>query len=174
MLEAATDLALAEGVHGFSIDEVARRSGVAKTTIYRHFPSAKELLVAALDEIMTAPPIPDTGSLRSDLLDYLANVRPNFADMSLRTVYFEIYAAAARDPDLRGLQQSLMRRRSGPTKTMFDNARARGEIAPHIDYPTMLEIVQGPFILRSMFRPDALADVDLEALADRMLSALNP
>ena len=36
----------------------------------------------------------------------------------------------------------------------------------------MLEIVQGPFILRSMFRPETLADVDLDALADRMLTVL--
>jgi AcrR family transcriptional regulator len=172
MLEATTDLVLADGVHAFTVDEVARRSGVAKTTIYRHFPSAKELLVAALDGIMTAPPTPDTGSLRDDLLDYLAHVRPTFADAGLRTAFFEIYAAAARDPDLRRLHQSLMRARSGPTRTIFDNARARGEISPDIDYPTMLEIVQGPFILRSMFRPDALVEVDLEALADRMLTVL--
>ena len=76
MLGAAADLVLDAGVDGFSVDEVARRSGVAKTTIYRHFPSAKELLVAALDQFMTAPPTPDTGSLRTDLLEYLASVRP--------------------------------------------------------------------------------------------------
>jgi AcrR family transcriptional regulator len=172
MLAAATDVVLDAGVDGFSVDEVARRSGVAKTTIYRHFSSAKELLVAALDRIMKAPPTPDTGSLREDLLEYLASVRPGFADATSRRLFFEIYSASARDAELRELQQTLMRARAGPTKAIFDNAQARGELSADLDYPTMLEIVQGPFIIRSMFRPETLVDVDLEALADRMLTAL--
>lgn len=172
MLGAAVDLVLHAGVAGFSVDEVARRSGVAKTTIYRHFPSAKELLVAALDGVMTAPPTPDTGSLRQDLLEYLEHVRPTFADVRLRTLFFEIYVASARDPELQKLHQSLMQARAGPTKAIFDNARARGELSVGLDYATMLEIVQGPFIVRSMVRPEALRDVDLEALADRMLTVL--
>jgi AcrR family transcriptional regulator len=172
MLSAAAVLVVDAGLAGFSVDEVARRSGVAKTTIYRHFSSAKELLVAALDQMMKAPPTPDTGSLRTDLLEYLASVRPGFADVALRTLFFEIYAASARDPELRVLQQTLMRARAEPTRAIFDNARARGELSDELDYPTMAEIVQGPFILRSMFRPETLAEVDLEALADRMVTVL--
>jgi AcrR family transcriptional regulator len=172
MLHTATDLVLEVGVDGFSVDEVARRSGVAKTTIYRRFSSAKELLVAALDRVMTAPSTPDTGSLREDLLEYLASVRPAFADITLRNLFFEIYAASARDPELRDLHKSLMRARAGPTRAIFDHARLRGELSPELDYVTMAEIVQGPFIVRSMFRPETLADVDLEALADRMITLL--
>lgn len=169
MLDAAADVVLAVGVHGFTIDEVSRRSGVAKTTIYRHFAEPRELLIAALDQVMTPPPIPDTGSLRGDLLEYLTSVRPTFSDAALRTVFFEIFVAAARDPQLRALRHSMMRSREGPTRTIYDNARARGEIAPDIGYPTMLEIVQAPFIARSILRPEALIDVDLEELTDRML-----
>ena len=174
MLDAAVDLVLEAGADGFSVDEVARRSGVAKTTIYRHFPNAKELLVAALDRALPAPPIPDTGTLRDDLIAYLASVRPTFADVGLRNLFFEIYVAGARDPEVRALQQNLIRGRSGPTMAIFDHGRARGEISPEIDYATMAEIVQGPFIIRSMFRPETLDDVDLHALAERMLGALRP
>ena len=169
---AANRPVLDAGVQGFSVDEVARRSGVAKTTIYRHFSSAKELLVAALDQMMKAPPTPDTGSLRTDLLEYLASVRPGFADVTARNLFFEIYSASARDPELQVLQRTLMRARQGPTRAIFDNARTRGELSDDLDYPTMAEIVQGPFILRSMFRPETLADIDLEALADRMVTVL--
>jgi AcrR family transcriptional regulator len=172
MLRAASELVLERGVDRFSVDEVARRSGAAKTTIYRHFASAKELLVAALDQTMEAPPTPDTGSLRQDLLEYLASVRPMFADVALRNLFFEIYTASTRDPELRALQHKLMRGRTGPTLTIFENARARGELPADLDYPTMAEIVQGPFIVRSMFRPETLADIDLEALADRLLTDL--
>lgn len=172
MLDTATELVLAVGVHGFTIDEVARQSGVARTTIYRHFREPRELLVAALDRVMTAPPTPDTGSLRGDLTAYLASVRENFADAALRTVFFEIYVAAARDPELRSLYQSLLRARIVPTLTIYDNGRARHEISADIDYPTMLDIVQGPFVVRSLMRPDTLAEIDLDAIVERMARAL--
>ena len=48
MLRAALEVVLEIGVPGFTIDEVARRSGVAKTTIYRHFDSRNDLLVGKL------------------------------------------------------------------------------------------------------------------------------
>ena len=65
-----------------------------------------------------------------------------------------------------------MRGRTGPTRAIFENARARGELPSDLDYATMAEIVQGPFIVRSMSRPETLADVDLEDLADRLLADL--
>ena len=53
---------------------------------------------------------------------------PRFADVPLRNLFFEIYTASARDPELRELQHTLMRGRAGPTMTIFENARARGEL----------------------------------------------
>lgn len=172
MVGAATDVVLEGGVGGFSVDEVARRSGVAKTTIYRHFPNAKGLLVAALDQALVPPPVPDEGSLRGDLLAYLVGVRPLFVDARLRTLYFEIYAASTRDPELRELQRALMAERTGPTMAIFEQARAREELAPGIDYPTLLEIIQGPLVFRAMSRPDRLDDAGLEELVERMLVLL--
>ncbi|CAN5595083.1 hypothetical protein BH18ACT1_BH18ACT1_00180 [soil metagenome] len=75
---------------------------------------------------MHAPTAPDTGSLRGDLLDYLESVRPHFADRRLRTLFFELFIAADRDPELRRLSDELLRARAAPTSAIFDNARARG------------------------------------------------
>lgn len=173
MLRVAVELVREVGVSGFNIDEVARRSGVAKTTIYRHFPTKNQLLVAALDGSMTVPSTPDTGSLRNDLLEFLAEVRPVFADVSVRTVFFDIYAAAARDPELRELQRSMLHARAAPTRAIFEHAQARGEISPDLDYASAVEIMEGTFILRSMLRPDSLADLDLDRLVDRIIKQLS-
>ncbi len=172
MLEAAAGVVREVGVAGFTVDEVARRSGVAKTTIYRHFPDPKQMLVASLDRVLVPPPVPDTGSLSGDLLAYLTSVRPLFVSDQLRTLFFEIYAAAMRDPELREMQRALIAGRAGPTMAIYENARARGELAPDIDYPTLVENVQGPLISRSMSRPSALTDAGIAAMADRMLVAL--
>lgn len=172
MLDAARDLLLGCGVNAFSIDEVARRSGVAKTTIYRHFPNRIDLLAAALDGSMPVPPVPDTGSLRDDLLEFLASVLPIFVDPRPRAMLLDILAGSARDPELLEVQRSVLGSRAGATLTIFKRAQERGEISPDLDYETALEIMEGPFIIRSLFRPEALIDVDLEAMVDRMLPQL--
>ena len=172
MLAAASELILAGGVHCFTIDEVARRSGVAKSTIYRHFPNRNELIIAALDGAMAVPPTPDTGSLREDLLEFLASVLPIFRDSTLRAVSFEIYAAAMLDPELHKIHRSMMRRRGAPTKAIFDRGQARGEISPDLDYNTAFEIIEGPLIVRCLTRPETLDDIELEPLVDQMLVTL--
>ena len=173
MLDAATELLLEAGVRGFNIDEVARRSGVAKTTIYRHFGTKNELLIAAIDRLMPIPPTPDTGSLRDDILELLEGVRPIFADEAVRAVSFEVFAEARREPELRAAYMAMLQRRTGPTMAIYTHGRERGEISPDIDYGAALEIIEGPFIVRSILRPDTLYEMDLDILTDRMLIALN-
>src|SRR5271166_5756374 len=63
-----------EGIGGVSIDEVSRRSGVSKTTIYRHWPSRSALLLDACSKIGIRPEIPDTGSLGGDVTALAANL----------------------------------------------------------------------------------------------------
>ena len=67
VLEATAAIALSDGLSAVTIDRVARRSGVAKTTIYRHFEHRNALLIAALDPTTDAPDCPDTGALTVDL-----------------------------------------------------------------------------------------------------------
>jgi AcrR family transcriptional regulator len=172
MLRSALEILFDVGVHDFTIDEVARRSGVAKTTIYRHFDSRNELLVSALDGSMLIPSTPDTGSLRGDLIEFLTSVRPIFADPVVRALYLDIMSASARDPELRAMQAGMMARRSGPSRRIYERARERGEISPDIDYLAAFDIMEGPFILWSLFRPSALEDVDIETLVDKMLPQL--
>jgi AcrR family transcriptional regulator len=62
------------GVGGFSVDEVARRSGVAKTTIYRHWPSREALVIDACSRITDEQHVPDTGSLEGDVTAILTNI----------------------------------------------------------------------------------------------------
>jgi len=57
ILAAAVDLLSAGGVQRVTIDAVTSRSGVARSTLYRHFPTSTELLAAAFRELL--PPLPE-------------------------------------------------------------------------------------------------------------------
>jgi AcrR family transcriptional regulator len=71
ILAAALDLVAERGYDGMALDEVAARTGRAKTTIYRRWATKEELVLAALRGVGRPPEaelLPDTGSLRDDLL----------------------------------------------------------------------------------------------------------
>lgn len=175
MLSAAAEVLLERGVPGFSLREVSRRSGVAKTTILRHFPDTRELLLAAVDSTVTYPEPPDTGTLRGDIRETLRRIRPNFANRRANAVHHELFAAMSRDPELRRLNRDyLAENNPSPVMTVWERWRERGEIRADIDFPTAFEIIDGPFTIRSIVFPETLDDMDLDALTDRILVQLMP
>src|ERR1700726_4260149 len=72
VLEVAWDLLLTGGYAGLNVDEVAERAAVAKTTLYRRWPTKDHLAVAVAAGILGEVPIPDTGDLRRDLTEFAA------------------------------------------------------------------------------------------------------
>src|SRR5258707_9361280 len=72
VLSAAWDLLNAGGYAGLNVDEVAERAAVAKTTLYRRWPTKDHLAVAVAAQMLGEVPIPDTGDLRRDLTEFAA------------------------------------------------------------------------------------------------------
>src|SRR6266581_6307765 len=68
ILEATLDLLLEEGFTRMSIEAVAERAGVGKTTIYRRWPSKSDLVIDAIGGLQAEIPVISTGNLRNDLM----------------------------------------------------------------------------------------------------------
>ena len=134
MLGATAEIVFADGVNAVTFDEVARRSGVAKTTIYRHFETKNQLLMEAIDVQTMFPPIPDTGNLRADLLEFFGTIQPLFGNERLRASTLDLMAAAARDDELEALHRRTVRNRTAAMQTIFTRAQARGELPVDLDY----------------------------------------
>src|SRR3569623_2852412 len=84
------------GIGGFSIDELARRSGVAKTTIYRHWPSRSALLIDACSRLRGAAEPPDTGTLRGDIAALASYLAEQLRTAPWTSVYPSVIDAAER------------------------------------------------------------------------------
>src|SRR6516165_442704 len=67
ILKVTSELLSETGLGGVSVDEVSRRSGVAKTTIYRHWPTRSALLLDTCSRLGQTPVIPNTGNLKGDV-----------------------------------------------------------------------------------------------------------
>ncbi len=172
ILEAAVGLLFEKGLDGFTIDEVASRSGVAKTTIYRHFSSGNEVLVTALDSTIRPFPTPDTGTLRGDLLEFMEVVVPIFASAQLRPLMLGLVGAAATDTELFRIQTAMLTERTMPLRTIIDAAKARGQLPDSLVFEEAFDFIEGPLLAQWIQRPETLIDIDIERLVDRVLAAL--
>lgn len=177
VLDAALAVLGDHGVDGFTVEEVAKRSGVAKSTIYRHFPSGNQLMLSALDCMVQSFPTPNTGSLRGDLEAFMSHVLPSMSDPSIAQAMLGVIAAAATDPELAEIHRAMMAERMGPIVTIIDLAKGRGELPADLDNDVVLDFIEGPFFMRKMVRRESIDEAtirQLVALITAGLESLTP
>lgn len=173
-LEAAMLVLVDDGVVGFTIEAVARRSGVAKTTIYRNWPSVDALLFDALNATIEPDPEPDTGSLRGDLVrlaDHLVSM-PEAERATRRQLFSGLFAASVGDRRLAEIFDRMVTSRCVPMESIVDRAKARGELAPDVDKQLVTELLVGPVMFRLLFRNETFSQAELEKLVDYGLEGL--
>ncbi len=150
------ELLSAGGIGGVSIDEVSRLSGVAKTTIYRHWPSRAALLVEACSTIGSAPPVPDTGSFDGDLTALTEGLAEQLRTARWASVLPSIVDAAEREPELAELHADLHARLMAPFVTVAERAKVRGELAPDRQPADVIAAIAGPLFYRRWFSREPL------------------
>jgi AcrR family transcriptional regulator len=150
------ELLSAAGFGGVSIDEVSRRSGVSKTTIYRHWPSRAALLVEACSTIGSAPPVPDTGSFAGDLTALAEALAEQLRTARWAAVLPSIVDAAEREPELAQLHADLHARLMAPFAAVAGRARERRELPPDRDPGDLAAAIAGPLFYRRWFSREPL------------------
>ena len=145
ILQAAAEVLTERGLAGMSIEEVASRAGVGKTTIYRRWTSRGTLaLDAFLAEFQGQQPLPDTGSLHEDLLAALRAWIRSVTGTSVGPILASLIAEAQRDQVLAASwRERVVERLRDQHKIMLDRAVARGEIPPETDYEVVLDLMFG-------------------------------
>jgi AcrR family transcriptional regulator len=147
-LEATVDLVLAHGVEGVTFEDVASRSGVAKTTLYRHFGTKQAMIAAAAGSCFVEYPTPDTGDLAVDLRLIFERFKEVEEERRLPDIMPALLTASGRDPELHELLRSMLEERRRPIRTVLQLAQLRGEIGHDVDLDVALAMLIGPFVQR--------------------------
>jgi AcrR family transcriptional regulator len=139
LLRATQDLLIEEGFERLTMDAVAKRCGASKATIYRRWPGKTALVVAAAAALFRAPELPDTGSLREDLLAcgraYLQE------DSRNDQVLASVLTASRHNETLRdAAQAAIAAPYSGLFQQILTRAVTRGLVPQTIDIDTLAEI----------------------------------
>ena len=156
------------GIGGVSIDEVARRSGVAKTTIYRHWPSRSALLLDPCSKLGAKRQVPDTGSLRGDLTVLATSLADQLQNARWPSILPSIVDAAERDPELAQLHAGLQAGFSAPYLPVVERAKKRGELPPRAQASEIVAAIVGPLFYRRWYSREPID----EKLAKKIVTGL--
>jgi AcrR family transcriptional regulator len=147
-LAATVDVILSSGVEGVTFEEVATRSGVAKTTLYRHFGTKQAMVAAAAGSCFVEIATPDSGDLAEDLRTIFDRSKQVEEVRRLPDVMPALLSASLSDPDLHDLVTSMLEERRRPIRTALQLAQLRGEISRDLDLDIALALLIGPFVQR--------------------------
>lgn len=174
VLTTAFELLSESGVGGFTIDEVARRSGVAKTTIYRHWPTREALVIDACSRITAEQEVPDTGTLEGDVTAILANIAHLLGTARWSSVLPSIVDAAERDPAFADIHSSIQFGHAAPLRAVLERAARRGEIPANSDRPSTIAALLGPLFYRRWFSREPLDDQFVKTVAGFVIGSQQP
>jgi AcrR family transcriptional regulator len=170
ILQSALQLLVEKGYAGFTIDGVAARTGVARPTIYRRWPSKAALAAAAIDRGIPLPEPPDTGSLREDLVAFQHARLEIMNDPANRAVVAGLVSESVADPDLAEAFLGWYRHRNARPKEILERAIERGELPAGIDLELINDLLLGPLFLRSVVRGERLDPSLVDETVDVVLS----
>jgi AcrR family transcriptional regulator len=166
VLEAAFTLTAESGYGGLTIDAIAQRSGVHKTTIYRRWGSVDAILFdAVVSRAESAIPLARSGDARFDLIALGRSVAMNLQEPVARAVAGAVLSRTD-DGDLSELSQRFWQERIGAASEIVRTGQRDGDIDPGLVPSTVVEEIIGPIWFRVMVLRSPVEDAYIERLVN--------
>jgi AcrR family transcriptional regulator len=167
VLQSAFAVLTQKGVEGFTIAEVAKTANVHETSIYRRWGHPTSLVLdACLHFAEHALAIPDTGSLRSDLV-LLQERLVALLDSPLGRALLTL--SVLRQPEAVAARRRYWQQRFDLARVILERAVSRGEFPREADPIVFLEVLIAPLYLRALVTAEPLNDWPIEEMTDRVL-----
>ncbi|CAA9305990.1 MAG: hypothetical protein AVDCRST_MAG07-253 [uncultured Frankineae bacterium] len=148
VVRAGVELLLEGGTSALTVEAVVQRSGVARSTIYRHWPTRTEMVAAAFAELM--PPIPApvlTGDLSQQLEALLCPLAEQIATEEFAALVPSLLAGAARDPELAPFHAGFVAAQREPVRAVLRQAVQDNRIRP-VDLDEGVSQLVGPLLFQ--------------------------
>ncbi|GAA4239935.1 TetR/AcrR family transcriptional regulator [Actinomadura meridiana] len=163
ILDAALDLCRERGLARTTVEEIAKRAGVGKQTIYRWWGSKAAVVEEALNErVITTTDFPDTGDLRADLRTQMAIIAQAFDSVEFAP-YASLIAAAQDDPEVaESVRKNMIEPRVHACEERLRRGQEQGQLRTDVDVAEVVEFLYAPLYYRLLLRtrPVTLEQVD--------------
>ena len=144
------------GYERLTMDAIANRAGVGKTTIYRWYETKEDLVIETLVAMAESEKqfVPDTGSLASDLqalIQHRMDVDPLY--FTRQSMSLTITALAGSSELAKTYWDHYISKKRDTCKEVFERAKQRGELAPKADVDLFMDLVHGYILFGLLLRP---------------------
>jgi AcrR family transcriptional regulator len=175
IMEATSALLSEVGYAALTIEAVAARAGVGKSTVYRWWPSKGALAIDALSSGQPAPVIDDTGDVRRDLVSAVQGLIARLTSSAEGTIIPAMMADLVRDPELaERFRARLLRPRRALVATVVQRAIRHGDLMADVDVTLFLDACVGAVFYRTVVSGEPITEASADQLVDLLLDGAAP
>ena len=160
MLDAARDLLIKEGAGALTAVRIAEETGVARSTIYSHWPNHTALLLDAIDRIVSPhSPTSITDNLEEDLNTALSDLRMRMTKRPFRIIFGALLDHANRNRGAVAAQRRLVNGVLQPVHDILSAAIGRGDLPSTVDVETASAQLAGPLFVQHVMLRTTISDL---------------
>ena len=168
ILRAAATLLIELGAGGVTIEGISERSGVAKTTIYRHWKSRSQLVFDAFWSLFPEVELRVfEGTIREQLTTLVSRLIVGVTSSEWAPAIPALVDASARDAELRNLIREFLDVSMEPGRDMLRAAMARGERRPDLDVDVAIDLLVAPIFYRRLVSFEELDETLAAPIVDQ-------
>lgn len=172
LLDAAADLLVSGGAAAVTVEAVTRMSGVARTTLYRNFPSTDSLIAAAFRRLLPKPdPPPAELPVRDQLVHLCRSMTQLIQTVPMQQSmlgWLALGRNASDDDEVGELRRGIVNTYAAPLHEVLSAAEADGTLVPG-DRDLAVAQLAGPVVLARIIGLRPYSDADIEGLVDDFL-----
>lgn len=165
LLDAALEVFLERGYHNASLSEIARRAGVGTPAIYRRWRTKVDVGVDVVRRQAEPAPIPNSGSIRRDLVTFVRQRIKMFGGRLFHYLLFPVLT----DPRLSATVQASFLDYRQPLETRIRAAIASGQLRRDTDPGRLVDMLMGSIVMPLLFSAPFPSRSDAESIVDQAL-----
>lgn len=153
IVQATLKLLAEVGFERMSIEAIATRAKVGKTTIYRRYKTKEELVADAIESVRQEVLIPDTGNLWGDIDALIQNAAQiTLTSLGRQTVAMIISSAASNSQFAQVYWTKYLQPRRQDFAVVLERAKARNEIQENVDPDLVFDLMSGIMLYGLVFQ----------------------
>ena len=159
ILDAATDLLIREGASALTAVRIAEETGVARTTIYRHWADHTALLLDTIDRVVSPhAPTSITDNLEEDLTTALSSLRTRMTKRPFRIIFGALLDHANRNREAVAAQRRFVNGVLQPIHDILAAAKGRGDLPSTVDVEIASAQLAGPLFHQHVILRTTISD----------------
>ena len=175
ILQATVDEVIERGFLATSMESIAARAGIAKTTLYRRWPNTTELCLAAMQTFESSYDDPPQGSVRDNLVWLITQMSRKWGDPRYAAMMRRVAADGSVAPQMyRDARDRLIGPHIARTNAVLARGVSEGLIRADADIEWLRQLLVSPIMAAALTLRDAVPVEDIERTVDTVLRGLAP